>query len=179
MKAMARQVEHPRAAGEVEARPPGRLGHQRMDCIGRAQHRLHLAQAVVRVDLVHLQQRQNGAPLVCQRHFAGSSSKGVSRHGHRQRDRKERAVAQTHLAQHRLKVVRAHEPVERRESAHRQHLQVVLRPQRQRDVRKPDGAFAQGPPLVFVGDYQIHEVAAERGYQLARLRWATALVGHI
>jgi hypothetical protein len=39
--------------------------------------------------------------------------------------------------------------------------------------------LAQGAPLVLVLGYQINQTAAERGYQLARLRRAAAFADRI
>ena len=149
VQAVPRQVEHPRPAGEIVARPACGLDDERVRAVPAAQHRAHLAQAVVRVDLVHLEQRQDVALLVGQRDLVGGAVQRVLAHRHRQRDREERAVLEAHLvrAPTRTRPAR-HEPVERREGPDREHLEVVLRAQRERDLGQALRPLEQRATLV-------------------------------
>ena len=166
MQAVTRQVEHARPAGEVVRGPAGRFGNQRVGRVGGAQHRAHLAQRVVRVDLVDVEHGQDGALLVGEGDLAGRAPQGVGAHRHGERYGKHRAVAQAHLAEHGLVVVAPHEAVERREGADGQHLKVVLGAQRERDRVELLCSGEQGRPFV-VGGHQVHQAAAEGRDQLA------------
>ena len=163
---VAREVEHARAAGEVVTRPALGLDDQRVRAVPAAEHRPHLAQDVGRIDLVHLEQRQDDALLVRQRDLARVPPQDLLAAGHRERDREELAALEVHLVQDRLVLVPGHEPVERRERADRQHLEVVLGAQRERHDRQVLRALEQSGALVRVVDDQVDEAPAEGRDQL-------------
>ena len=159
---MAREVEHARAARQVVARPALGLDHQRVRAVPAPEHRPHLAQDVGGVDLVDLEQRQDGALLVRQGDLARMPSHDLCTAGHGERDREELAAFETHLVEDRLVLVPRHEPVERREGADRQHLEVVLGAQRERHHREVLRPLEQLAPLLGVVDHEIDEAPAER-----------------
>ena len=85
MQTVAREVEHARAARQVVARPALGLDHQRVSAVPAAEHRPHLAQDVRRIDLVDLEQRQDGALLVRQGDLARVPSHDLCTAGHGKR----------------------------------------------------------------------------------------------
>ena len=131
------------------------------------EHRAHLAQDVRRVDLVHLEQGQDDALLVRQRDLARVPPQDLLAAGHGERDREELAALEVHLVEDRLVLVVRHEPVERRERADRQHLEVVLGAQRERHHGEVLRPLEQRGALVGVVDHQVDETPAERRDELA------------
>ena len=83
VEAMTGQAEQARAACHIVARPASRLGDQGVSRIGGAQRGLHLAHAVVLVDLVYLEQGQDLAALVDQCNLARGTPQGARLHGQR------------------------------------------------------------------------------------------------
>ena len=160
---VAREVEHARAAGEVVARPALGLDDQRVRAVPAAEHRAHLAQDVGRVDLVHLEQGQDDALLVRQRDLARVPAQDLLAAGHGERDREQLAALETHLVEDRLVLVVRHEPVERRERADRQHLEVVLGAQRERHHGEVLRPLEQRGALVGVVDHEVDEAAPPNG----------------
>ena len=159
---VARQVEYARAAGEVVARPALGLDDERVRAVPAAEHRPHLAQDVRRVHLVHLEHGQDGALLVRQRDLARVPPQDLLTTGEGERDREELAALEAHLVEDRLVLLVRHEPVERRERAHRQHLQVVLGAQGERHYGKVLRPVEQLGALIGVVDDEIDETPAER-----------------
>ena len=165
VEAVPRQVEHLGPAGEVVRRPALGLAHQGVRGVGAAQHRAHLAHAVVPVDVVDLEHGEHLRLFVDERHLA-RVPQGAAGHRHGQRDGEHGAVVQAHLAQHRLVVVARHEAVDRRERAHGQHLEVVLAAQRERDLGQVPGAVVQRLALRLVVDDEIDEAPPEGADEL-------------
>ena len=87
--------------------------------------------------------------------------------GHRERDREELAALETHLVEDGLVLVARHEPVERREGADGQHLEVVLGAQRERHHGEVLRPLEQRGALVGVVDDEVDEAPAEGGDQAA------------
>ena len=117
--------EHFEAARHVEGAPALHLGHQRVAGVQRAERALGGGGAVPLVDLLDREHRQDLVARVPQGHPRVQARGRLALDGERDGDREQGAAGQPHLGQAPLVVATAHEPVERREAAGGQQLQVA------------------------------------------------------
>ncbi len=138
-------LEHGDAAGEVQ----GLLRVQARDAgvgiVGRPEAAFRLEVLVVLEDLVDLERRQQASALVREGDRVALRRR-VDGEAHRQRPRQ--PGGQVHLLDDREVVVAAHEPVEWRERATCDHVEVGDLPRRQRhDLQRLDAVGAIAGPV--------------------------------
>ena len=144
-------VEDGDLAGEVARVLRVEAGDPGMRLVRRAEAVLRLALLVVVVDLLHLEHGQRAAFAVGERD-AVPLRRGLHRETDRHRPRE--PVREVHVLDDALVVLAAHEALERRQRARREHVQIGHLPRRERDrlerveiVRPRAGPIDQRSPV--------------------------------
>ena len=167
-RGVLRQLDDPDLAGHhVVARSVERLHPGVLD-VGGAEHRLRLLLPVPAIDLLHVGHR-DGPALGDE----GDPRRAPDPLGllfvHRQGDRDgpHQPVRQVHVLEHRVVVLLPHEPGQRREGPHRQHLQVGKLAASNGHLRKMFGLLG-GLGGFVAGQQQVDQCSAMRGDGFAR-----------
>ena len=138
---VAWKLQHSQSPGNVHGAPSGHLRDDWMALVTGAEDLLRDLLTVPLVCLLDGHYRKELVLGVAERDLLVQVD--VARLDRkRDRNRKEPFISQTHLSKHACVVVAAHKPVERREPAGRQQLQITDRP-----VRKLDGRETARPLL--------------------------------
>ena len=147
-----RSPQHPQRAGYVDPSPAVHLRHEGVPYVTGTEYMVSRLLQVPLVRLLYCHDSQQLVTRIAQRdvtvEFDGRRI--VDRQCHRYR--KERAVAEPHLADRSPVVVLPHEPVKGRERSCREELKVAGRAVRQLDAGKAAGAGLQIDSLVLRDD---------------------------
>ena len=119
------QAQHPQCARYTHPAPMGHLGHQRVFHILCAENLLGHFVVVPGVHFLDRHDRQQVVLGVAQRNLAVQFHVVRRVDGQGYRERKNVAVSQTHVIQHPLVVLLAHEPVQWRKGAGGQEFEVA------------------------------------------------------